>query len=194
MAAAAWPGANRYGYKAVLTGTGGTRCFDLRLFAMKHGLVHPVLDAGAMRAGSSTSGMPCSITSLDASTHCPFHLLVLLEEARIGPIHLDSQALPASGAHVDGLELAALYRLQHLLAGHAEGEGGLQHGQPAGRGLLNELGPQVVGDADAPRVNCSPAMKPSPSQRCTVDGATPRILAASTMVTSSPSGSSVAGW
>ncbi len=38
----------------------------------------------------------------------------------------------------------------------------------------------------APGVSCSPAMKPSPSQRCTVDGTTPRILAASVIVTSSP--------
>ena len=40
----------------------------------------------------------------------------------------------------------------------------------------------------APAVSCSPAMKPSLSQRCTVEGTMPRISAARCTVTSSPSG------
>ena len=45
----------------------------------------------------------------------------------------------------------------------------------------------------APGVSCSPAMKPSLSQRCTVDGAMPRIVAASATVTKSPVGASIGG-
>ncbi len=45
----------------------------------------------------------------------------------------------------------------------------------------------------APGVSCSPTMIPAMSQRCSVDGATPRISAAFVMVTSSPSGRSAGG-
>ncbi len=40
----------------------------------------------------------------------------------------------------------------------------------------------------APGVSCSPGMNPSATQRCTVEATTPRIRAASSMLTSSPSG------
>ncbi|HVA06433.1 MAG TPA: reverse transcriptase domain-containing protein, partial [Acidimicrobiales bacterium] len=88
---------------------------------------------------------------LEASTHCPLHLLRPVEEAGLGPFHLDSQAFSPPRAHMDSLELAALYTLQHRLAADAERLGGFEHGQPAGRGLFDEAGTKVVGDADAPR-------------------------------------------
>src|ERR671918_30884 len=86
-----------------------------------------------------------------APSHCPFCCWCVVEEPGIGPIHLDSQAFSASGADVDGFELAALDTLQHGLAGHAEGVGGFEHGEPAGRGVVDEAGPQFVGHADTPR-------------------------------------------
>src|SRR5215217_5525244 len=46
----------------------------------------------------------------------------------------------------------------------------------------------------APGVGCSPAMNPSASHRCTVEGATPSSSAALAMVASSPSGGVVGGW
>src|SRR5919109_136018 len=46
----------------------------------------------------------------------------------------------------------------------------------------------------APGVSCSPAMNPSPSQRCKVDGASPSSVAASATVSSSPSCGWSAGW
>ena len=72
------------------------------------------------------------LPTLEASTHCAFHLLLLVEKAGLGSFHLDSQALSPSSTHVDGLELAALYTLQHRLAADAERPGGFEHGQPAG--------------------------------------------------------------
>src|ERR671919_947796 len=90
---------------------------------------------------------PCS----GAPSPCPFCCWCVVEEPGIGPIHLDSQAFSASGADVDGFELAALDTLQHGLAGHAEGVGGFEHGEPAGRGVVDEAGPQFVGHADTPR-------------------------------------------
>ncbi len=45
----------------------------------------------------------------------------------------------------------------------------------------------------APGVICSPAMKPSASQRCTVEGTTPRISAALLIVTNSPLEETMAG-
>jgi hypothetical protein len=71
----------------------------------------------------------------DAPLHCPFGCWCVVEEAGIGPIRLDSQAFSASGADVDGFEFAALDTLQHGLAGHAEGVGGFEHGEPAWRGV-----------------------------------------------------------
>ena len=63
---------------------------------------------------------------------------------------LDTQAFSASGADVNGLEFAALDTLHDGLAGDAVGEGGLQHGQPAVGGVVDEQGADVVGEADAP--------------------------------------------
>src|SRR5918996_933684 len=86
----------------------------------------------------------------DAPLHCPFCCWCVVEEAGIGRIHLDSQAFSASGADVDGFELAALDTLQHGLAGHAQSMGGLEHRQPAGWGFVDEAVAQLVGHADAP--------------------------------------------
>ena len=52
---------------------------------------------------------------------------------------MDSQAFSASGADVDRFEFAALNTLHDGLAGHAVGEGGLQHCQPAVGGLACTL-------------------------------------------------------
>jgi hypothetical protein len=53
---------------------------------------------------------------------------------------LDTQAFSASGADVDGVEFAALDTLHDGLAGHAVGEGGLEHRQPAvGASSTNRL-------------------------------------------------------
>ena len=49
------------------------------------------------------------------------------------------------------VDLAALYTLQHGLAGHAETLHGLKHRNVAGRRLFHEPGTVRVGDADAPR-------------------------------------------
>ncbi len=87
----------------------------------------------------------------DAPSHCLFRCWGVVEEARVGGVYPDPQAFSASGADVDGFEFAALDTLQHGLAGHAEGVGGLEHGQPAGRGVVDEAVAQLVGEADAPR-------------------------------------------
>jgi hypothetical protein len=58
--------------------------------------------------------------------------------------------LSASGAHVDGLQFAALDTLHDGLAGHAVGESGLQHGQPAVGGVVDEQVTDLVGESDAP--------------------------------------------
>ena len=63
---------------------------------------------------------------------------------------LDTQAFPASGADVDGVEFAALDTLHQGLAGDAVGEGGLEHRQPAFGGVVDEQRADVVGEADAP--------------------------------------------
>jgi hypothetical protein len=81
---------------------------------------------------------------------------------------LDTQAFSASGVDVDGLQFAALDTLHDGLAGHAVGQGGLQHGQPALGDVVDEQVADVVGEPmrqGAPGVSCSPAMNPSPSQR-----------------------------
>ena len=51
---------------------------------------------------------------------------------------------------MDGLQFAALDTLHDGLAGHAVGEGGLQHCQPAVGGVVDEQGADVVGEADPP--------------------------------------------
>ncbi|MGH2577749.1 MAG: reverse transcriptase domain-containing protein, partial [Actinomycetota bacterium] len=48
-----------------------------------------------------------------APSDCPFRCWCVVEEPGFGAIHLDSQAFSASGADVDGFELAALDTLQH---------------------------------------------------------------------------------
>jgi hypothetical protein len=96
---------------------------------------------------------------------------------------------------VDGFELAALDALQHGLAGHAESAGRLEHRQPGGVSSTKRSRSSSVMRMrqGAPGVSCSPAMNPSASQRCTVEVTTPKILAASVTVTSSPSGCSAGG-
>jgi hypothetical protein len=51
---------------------------------------------------------------------------------------------------MDGLEFAALDTLHQGLPGDAVGEGGLEHGQPAVGGVVDEQRADVVGEADAP--------------------------------------------
>ncbi len=46
------------------------------------------------------------------------------------------------------MEFAALDTLQQGLAGDAVGEGGLEHGQPAVGGVIDEQGADVVGELD----------------------------------------------
>src|SRR6266542_2406546 len=87
---------------------------------------------------------------LDASSHCSSCSLSGSEQAVVGGGWLDMQAFSASGADVDGLELAAFDTLQQGLAGDSVGEGGFQHGQPAVGGVVDEHGAQVVVQADAP--------------------------------------------
>ena len=73
-----------------------------------------------------------------------------LEQSFLGGWGLDTQAFSASGAQVDGFEFAALDTLHDGLAGHAVGEGGLQHGEPAVGGVVDEQVADVVGEPDAP--------------------------------------------
>ena len=51
---------------------------------------------------------------------------------------------------MDGVQFAALDTLHDGLAGHAVGEGGLQHGQPAVGGVVDKQGADVVGEPDTP--------------------------------------------
>ena len=88
---------------------------------------------------------------LDASSHYPPCVDRRFEEARKRVRYAYSQALATSEAHVDGVEFAALYTLQHRLAGHAENLRRLEHRQVAGGRLLHEARAQLVGDADLPR-------------------------------------------
>src|SRR5207245_11741512 len=64
---------------------------------------------------------------------------------------LDSQAFSSPAADADGFELAALYTLQHRLAGDAEPQPRLQHRQIVWRGVFDEARAQFVGDPNAPR-------------------------------------------
>ena len=68
----------------------------------------------------------------------------------LGGWGLDTQAFSPSGADVDGFEFAALDTLHDGLAGHAVGEGGFEHGQPAVGGVVDEQGADVVGEPDPP--------------------------------------------
>ena len=123
-------------------------------------------------------------------------LIVVVRTARLGGWWFDTQAFPASGADVDGAEPPVLDTLHDGLAGDAVGEGGLEHGQPAVGGVVDEQGADVggAGFARCCGGSCSPAMNPSFSQRCKVDGASPSSAAASATVSSSPSCGSSPGW
>jgi len=63
---------------------------------------------------------------------------------------LDSQAFTSPSADVDGFELAALYPLQHGLSRHTEPQPRLEHRQVAGRCVLDEASPQLIGHANTP--------------------------------------------
>ena len=72
------------------------------------------------------------------------------KQSFLGGWGLDTQAFSASGAQVHGFELAALDTLHDGLSGHAVGEGGLQHGEPAVGGVVDEQVADVVGEPDSP--------------------------------------------
>jgi hypothetical protein len=67
-------------------------------------------------------------------------LIVMVKKVFLGRWEAGYAGLSASGADVDGLELAALDTLQQCLAGDAVGQGGLEHGQPAFGGVIDEQG------------------------------------------------------
>jgi len=97
---------------------------------------------------------------------------------------------------VGGLNLAALYTLQHRLTGDAESTGGLLHGDESLAGRGGEACLQCLGQSDPPRrprVTCSPAIMPSFSQRCRVEGATFSSVAAAAIVMTSPTPASDLG-
>src|SRR5207245_8474889 len=77
---------------------------------------------------------------LNAWSHCSFVHCGWSEQPVLGGWWFDTQAFPASGADVDGVELAVLDTLHDGLAGEAVGEGGFQHGQQIGRASCRERG------------------------------------------------------
>lgn len=87
---------------------------------------------------------------LKSSTHCSFRRLSWLKQLVSGCRRLHTQALSAATAHVDGAQLPALYTLHDRLARHPVGQGCLQHGEPARRGVIHEQRPDGRGEADAP--------------------------------------------
>jgi hypothetical protein len=95
-------------------------------------------------------------------------------------------AFSASGADMDGVELAALDTLQHRLPGHAEGVRGFEHGQVAVRGVRDEAARSSSVSRmrqGAPGVVCLAGMNPSAIHRGTVEGTRPSSRAASVTVT-----------
>jgi hypothetical protein len=134
---------------------------------------------------------------LGPASHYPLAVAEGVEQATIGLGDLDTQALSSPGADVDGAELAALDTLQHRLPGDPQRHGRLQHRQPS-LGACSTNRPRSWSVMrirhGAPGVSCSPAMNPSASHRCTVEGATPSSSAARVMVTGSPSGGVAGGW
>ncbi len=88
---------------------------------------------------------------LEASLHYTLAVERVLEEPRQGVRDPDSQAFAASAGDVDGFELAALYTLQHRLAGDAQHAHGIDHGHVALRRLLGKALTQPGGHADSPR-------------------------------------------
>ena len=63
---------------------------------------------------------------------------------------LDAQGFFPSSPDMDGIQLAALYTLQHGLAGHPEPLHGLEHRDVARWRLFHEPGAEGVRDTDAP--------------------------------------------
>src|SRR5262249_41857811 len=96
-----------------------------------------------------------------------------------------------------GFKFAALYTLQHRLPRYPKFHSGLQHRQVLRRRALHEpcRNSSVMRICHgAPGVTCSPAMKPSASQRGIEDVFMPKIWAALRIETSSPVGGSEGGW
>ena len=88
---------------------------------------------------------------LETSSQCTPCVDLAVEEARKRVRHADPQALSASGADMNGVELAALYTMQHRLARHAEDPDGVDDGDVAFGRIFDEARAQIVGDADTPR-------------------------------------------
>lgn len=80
----------------------------------------------------------------------PPGLYGLIEQAGVVGWNLDSQRFFPSGPDMDGVQLAALYTLQHGLAGYAEVFHGLVHCHITGRRLLHEPETGRLVDSDAP--------------------------------------------
>ena len=70
----------------------------------------------------------------------------MFEEVGLLADSLDAQAFSPSLAHQDGIEFAALYTLQHSLAGHAEQLGCFLHDDVAIGAVRDDLLPQRIGD------------------------------------------------
>src|SRR5437868_15062612 len=103
----------------------------------------------------------------------------------------DPQAFLLSSHDMDGIEFAALDTLQYGLAGDPEKAHCLVHREETLWRFIDKAVAQILRQANAPgssRVNCSPAMKPSLSQRWMVEVAVPRTAAARLTVSNSPSG------
>ena len=75
----------------------------------------------------------------------------IVEKLWVVGYDFDSQAFSSPAADVNGLELAALYTLQHRLPGDAEPQPRFEHRHIVWRGVFDEACPQVVGDPNAPR-------------------------------------------
>ena len=97
------------------------------------------------------------------------------QNARLRGWWFDTQAFSASGADVDGAQLARLDTLHDGLAGNAVAE-------PAVGSVVDEQVADFGAEPDpqgGAGVNCSPPMNPSLSHRCKVEGARASSLAAS---------------
>ena len=115
----------------------------------------------------------------------------------LGGWGLDTQAFSASGADVDRFEFAALDTLHDGLAGHAVGEGGFEHGQPAVGGVVDEQGADVVGEPDPPgRAGGELFAGDEPVAEPAVQGGGGEAssFAASATVSSCPTCGSSSGW
>jgi hypothetical protein len=65
-------------------------------------------------------------------------LIVMIKKVFLERWEAEYEAFSTSGADMDSTELAALDTLQQRLAGDAVGQGGLEHGQPAFGGVIDE--------------------------------------------------------